>query len=108
MTTAFCELIVSERVHTGEAFILVCAKAFIPCYPLHSEPLDTPLPEVIKADTASLQDGLDKANTELHELEEMSLEQAQQKLDEEIFFSTSSVMLGERKRNGRMHSTIKF
>ena len=47
MTTAFCELIVSERVHTGEEFILVCAKAFIPCYPLHSEPLDTPLPEVI-------------------------------------------------------------
>ncbi len=85
MTTAYCELIISERVHTGEEFILACAKAFIPCYPLHSEPLDTPLPEVIKADTASLQDGLDKANTELHELEEMSLEQAQQKLDEEIF-----------------------
>ena len=84
MTTAYCELIISERVHTGEEFILACAKAFIPCYPLHSEPLDTPLPEVIKADTASLQDGLDKAKAQLNELKEMSLEQAQQKLDEEI------------------------
>lgn len=100
MTTCFTSFIEDGKITNASDFLMLCAREFGACISMRDEPLSTPIPNEFVPNTTPYDRSIQRLESELRQLESMTLDEAQKAADQE--FQTAQNALTERQQRARL------